>query len=67
MIIPSAPLSSSVHALISRPDFFPTRVTLSVIEGDLLFRIVSQGTSQSRASLVGSTYLLYKIWEKNKS
>ena len=51
MIIPSAPLSSRARALISRPDFFPTRVTLSVIDGDHLFRIVSPGTgSESTVS-----------------
>src|ERR1700691_1410256 len=51
MIIPSAPLSSRARALISRPDFFPTRVTLSVIDGDRLFRIVSPGTgSESTVS-----------------
>jgi hypothetical protein len=51
MMIPSAPLSSRVRALISRFDFFPTRVTLSVIEGDHIFRIVSPGTgSESMVS-----------------
>ena len=51
MIIPSAPLSSRAWALISQPDFFPTRVTLSVIDGDRLFRIVSPGTgSESTVS-----------------
>ena len=51
MMIPSAPLSSRVRALISRPDVFPTRVTLRVIEGDRLLRIVSPGTgSESMVS-----------------
>jgi hypothetical protein len=51
MMIPSAPLSSRARALISRFDFFPTRVTLSVIEGDHIFRIVSLGTgSESMVS-----------------
>jgi hypothetical protein len=51
MIIPSAPLSRSALALISLPDVFPTSVTLSVIEGDHLFRIISLGTgSESRVS-----------------
>ena len=53
MMIPSAPLSRSAFALISRPDFRPTRVTLSVIEGDHLFQIVSLGTgSESTVSSV---------------
>jgi hypothetical protein len=43
MMIPSAPLSSRARALISRFDFFSTRVTLSVIDGDHIFRIVSPG------------------------
>ena len=51
MIIPSAPLSSRARALISLPDILPTRVTLSVIEGDRIFRIVSPGTgSESNVS-----------------
>jgi hypothetical protein len=51
MIIPSAPESNRAHALISCPDFFPTRVTLSTMEGDCLFRIVSPGTgSESSVS-----------------
>ena len=51
MMIPSAPLSSRARALISRPDFFPTRDTLSVIEGEHIFRIVSLGTgSESMVS-----------------
>src|SRR6202012_5218124 len=44
IMIPSAPLSSRALALISLLDFFPTRVTLSVIDGDHLFLIVSPGT-----------------------
>ena len=44
MMIPSAPLSSRVCVLISWLVLFPTRVTLSMIEGDHLFRIVSPGT-----------------------
>ena len=44
-------LSSKARALISLPDFFPTRDTLSVIEGDRIFRIVSPGTgSESSVS-----------------
>ena len=51
MIIPSAPLSSRARALISRPVLFPTKVTLSVIEGARLFLIVSPGTgSESNVS-----------------
>jgi hypothetical protein len=51
MMIPSAPLSSRARALISQFDFFPTRVTLSVIEGDRIFCIVSPGTgSESMVS-----------------
>ena len=54
-IIPSAPLSSSARALISRPDFFPIRDTLNVIEGERLFRIVSPGTgSESNVSNSGN-------------
>jgi hypothetical protein len=50
-MIPSAPLSRSARALISLPDVFPTKVTLSVINGDHLFQIVSRGTgSESRVS-----------------
>src|SRR6267154_5885083 len=44
IIIPSAPLFNSVHALISLPECFPTRDTQSVIEGLLIFRIVPLGT-----------------------
>ena len=51
MIIPSAPLSSKAHAPISRPNFFPTRDTLSVMEGDRIFHIISPGTgSELRVS-----------------
>ena len=51
MMIPSVPLSNRARALISRPDVFPTRVTLRVIEGDRLLRIVSPGTgSESMVS-----------------
>ena len=51
MMIPSAPLSNRAQALISRPNVFPTRVTLRVIEGDRLLRIVSPGTgSESMVS-----------------
>ena len=50
-MIPSAPLSSKARALIFLPVFCPTRVTLSVIEGDLIFQIVSRGTgSESNVS-----------------
>jgi hypothetical protein len=44
IIIPSAPLSTSAHALISLPECFPTRDTRSVIEGLLIFLIVPLGT-----------------------
>jgi len=44
MIIPSAPLSRRARALIVLWDFCPTRKTLSVTEGDLIFRIVPLGT-----------------------
>ena len=60
MMIPSAPLSSRVRALISCPDFFPTRVTLSVIEGDRLFRIVSPGTG-SESNVSSSENLFTKL------
>ena len=54
MMIPSAPLSSRAHALISWPVFFPTRVTLSMIEGDHLFWMVSPCTgSESNVSSNG--------------
>ena len=54
MMIPSAPLSIRAHVLISQPALFPTRVTLSVIEGDRLFHIVSPGTgSESNISSNG--------------
>src|ERR1700684_1120134 len=56
IMIPSAPLSRSARAPISSPDFFPTSVTLSVIEGERLFRIVSRGTGSE--STVSSRYLL---------
>ena len=57
MMIPSAPLSRSALALISRPDLRPTRVTLSVIEGNHLFRIVSLGTGSE--SMVSSKLYLF--------
>jgi hypothetical protein len=57
IIIPSAPLSSRACALISRPDFFPTRVTLSTMEGDRLFHIVSPGTGSE--SIVSSRENLF--------
>jgi hypothetical protein len=44
MIIPSAPLSTSVRALISLPECLPMRDTQSVIEGLLIFLIVPLGT-----------------------
>ena len=56
MMIPSAPLSRRAFALISRPDFRPTRVTLSVIEGDRVFRIVSLGTG-SESTVSSKLYL----------
>ena len=43
MIIPSAPLSTSVHMLISLPECFPIRDTLSVMDGLLIFHIVPHG------------------------
>jgi len=43
MIIPSVPLSTSARALISLPECFPMRDTLSVIDGLLTFRIVPHG------------------------
>ena len=43
-MMPSMPLSSKAQALISLPDNFPTSVTLRMIEGAHLFRIVSSGT-----------------------
>ena len=62
MMIPSAPLSSRARALISWPVFFPTRVTLSVIEGDHLFRIVSPGTgSESNISSNGILSLKHDL------
>src|ERR1700761_8741268 len=61
-MIPSAPLSSRAQALISCPVFFPTRLTLSVIEGDRLFRIVSPGTAQSLMFLEEKTYSQNWIW-----
>jgi hypothetical protein len=51
MIIPSAPLSTRVRALISLPECFPIRDTRSVIEGLLIFLIVPLGTgSESTVS-----------------
>ena len=44
IIMPSAPLSRRARALIVFWDFCPTRETLSVTEGDLIFRIVPLGT-----------------------
>ena len=44
MIIPSVPLSTSAHILISLPECFPMRDTWSVREGLLIFLIVSLGT-----------------------
>jgi hypothetical protein len=55
-MMPSAPLSSKACTLISLPVFCPTRVTLSVIEGDLIFLIVSWGTGSE--SNVSSKWLL---------
>jgi hypothetical protein len=63
MIIPSAPLSSRVHALISCLDFFPTRVTLSTMEGDCLLRIVSPGTGSE--SSISSRENLFAKQELN--
>ena len=62
-MIPSAPLSSSARALISRPVCFPTNVTLSVIEGDRIFRIVSPGTGSE--SSVSSRWYLFKADERD--
>src|SRR5712672_2402446 len=51
IIIPSAPLSRRVLALIVLPDCIPTRRTLRVTEGDHIFRMVPLGTgSESRVS-----------------
>lgn len=51
IIIPSAPLSRRAEALIFFWDCFPTRDTLSVTEGALIFRIVPLGTgSESKVS-----------------
>jgi hypothetical protein len=44
MIIPSAPLSTSMRALISLPECFPMRDTRSMIEGLLIFLTVPLGT-----------------------
>jgi hypothetical protein len=44
MTIPSAPLSRRARALIVFWDRCPMRETLSVTEGDLIFRIVPFGT-----------------------
>ena len=44
MIIPLAPLSRRAEGLIVLWDRWPTRETLSVIEGDLIFLIVPLGT-----------------------
>ena len=51
IIIPSVPLSISVHALISLPECFPMRDTRSMREGLLIFLIVPLGTgSESTVS-----------------
>ena len=65
MMIPSAPLSSNARALISLPVFFPTIVTLSVIEGDRLFRIVSPGTG-SESNVSSREYLFKKLEFANR-
>jgi hypothetical protein len=44
MIRPSAPLSNSTRALICLPECFPTRVPLSMIDGDNIFRVTFEGT-----------------------
>jgi hypothetical protein len=59
-MIPSTPLSSKARALISRPVFFLTRVTLSVIEGDHLFHIVSPGTGLE-SNVSSKEYLFMKL------
>jgi hypothetical protein len=56
MIIPSAPLSMSVCALISLPKCFPMRDTQSVREGLLIFLIVPLGTG-SESMVSNSTRL----------
>ncbi len=43
-MMPSTLLSNRAQALISLPDLFPTSVTLRMIEGARLFRIVFSGT-----------------------
>ena len=65
MMMPSAPLSNRARALISLPVFLPTRVTLSVIEGDRLFRIVSPGTG-SESSVSSREYLFIKLELDNR-
>ena len=51
MIIPSAPLLRRAEALIVLWDCWPTRETLSMMEGDLIFLIVPLGTgSESMVS-----------------
>ena len=51
IIIPSAPLSTRVCALISFPLSFPTSLTLRAIDGDRIFLITSEDTgSESKVS-----------------
>ena len=48
---PSAPLSNRIRALICRPESFPTRVPLSMIEGESIFLVTELGTcSESTVS-----------------
>jgi hypothetical protein len=60
IIIPSAPLSTSAHALISLPECFPMRDTWSVREGLLIFLIVPLGTG-SESTVFNST----RLWTSN--
>ena len=60
IIIPSVPLSTSAHALISLPECFPMRDTWSVREGLLIFLIVSLGTGSE--SMVSNNT---RLWTSN--
>ena len=56
MIIPSAPLSMSVRALILRPEIRPMRLTRNVMDGVLLFRVVDGCTGFESLVTKGSKY-----------
>jgi hypothetical protein len=62
MIIPSVPLSTSAHALISLLECFPMRDTRSVIEGLLIFLIVPLGTG-SEFTVSNNTVQRISNWE----